>query len=86
MSGQSLQAECGEICRTALEEAVNWPSSPLAGLPGRLVAVSEWPTAFASVIFPPIGARCPHGAQFWAYPDANLIEALTQMNERGEGK
>lgn len=80
------KTQCGESCRATMEQAANHSMQrsmvrhDVIGLPGRMVASDAWPT-LASPTFAPIGARCPHGTQFWAYPDANRIEALTQLNE-----
>lgn len=80
MSEHSAEAapRCG--CATFAASIANAPSNPMHGLPGQMVVAAAYPLLVAPE-FPPMGRTCPHGVKFWTYPDANRIEALTQMNE-----
>lgn len=80
------QAACGDHCREVLADASQRSltrsfAARGEAMVGRMLASADWPTTLASSTFPPLDARCPHGTVWWAYPDANLIEALTALNE-----
>ena len=66
-------------CAEFLFDTANAESNPMHGLAGAM-AVSEARPIITAPEFPPVAARCPHGNQFWTYPNAERIAALRDLN------
>lgn len=67
-------------CLTALFEMANATTNPMHGLAGAMAVSLDDPVVTAAE-FPPQRVRCPHGVPFWAYPNAERIAALRELNE-----
>lgn len=76
MSGQTHR------CIETLFDVANSPTNPMHGLAGAM-AVSEDEPLIVAPEFPPQRMRCPHGTRFYAYPNAERIQALRDLDQGG---
>ena len=66
-------------CSEWLFDTANATTNPMHGIPGAM-AVSDAPPTETAPEFPPSSMRCPHGVQFYVYPNAERIAALRALN------